>query len=54
MARLFRALKIELDKSLTIECNNLMTIRLLVEEAAKLQTKLRYIDIHFHWLRQKV
>jgi len=36
MARLFRALKVELDESLTIECNNLMTIRLLVEEAARL------------------
>ncbi len=48
MAKLFRALKVELDESLTIECNNLMTIRLLVEEAAKLQTKFRHVDIHFH------
>ncbi len=54
MARLFRALKVELDKLLTIECNNLITIRLLVKEAVKLQTKFRYIDIHFHWLRQEV
>ncbi len=36
MARLFRALKIELDESLTIEYNNHITIRLLVEETAKL------------------
>ena len=36
MVRLFRALKIELDKSLTIEYDNFMIIRLLVEEAAKL------------------
>jgi len=46
MARLFRALKVELDESLTIECDNLMTIRLLVKEAARLQTKLRHVDIH--------
>ena len=54
MARLFRALKIELDESLTIECNNLITIRLLIEEAAKLQTKLRHVDIHFYWFCQEV
>jgi hypothetical protein len=30
------------------------TIRLLVEEVAKLQTKLRHVDIHSHWLRQEV
>ncbi len=54
MARLFRALKIELDELLTIECNNLIIIRLLVQEAVKLQTKFRYVDIYFHWLCQKV
>ncbi len=54
IAKLFRALKVELDESLTIEYDNLITIRLLIEEAAKLQTKLRHIDIYFHWLRQEV
>ena len=51
IARLFRVLKIELDESLTIECDNLIIIRLLVEEAAKLQTKFRHVDIYFYWLR---
>ncbi len=54
MARLFRVLKVELDKSLTIECDNLMIIRLLVEETARLQTKFRYVDIHFYWFRQEI
>ncbi len=54
MIRLFQALKVKLDESLTIEYNNLITIRLLVEEAAKLQTKLRYVDIYFYWLCQEV
>ena len=36
MARLFRALKVELDELLTIEYDNLMIIRLLVEEAVRL------------------
>ncbi len=51
MVRLFRALKVELDESLTIECDNLITIRLLIEKTVRLQTKLRYIDIYFYWLR---
>ncbi len=36
IVKLFRALKIELDELLTIEYNNLITIRLLIEEAARL------------------
>ena len=36
MVRLFWALKVELDELLTIECNNFITIWLLVEEAARL------------------
>ncbi len=51
IVRLFRVLKVELDESLTIEYNNLIIIRLLVEKAAKLQTKFRHVDIHFYWLR---
>jgi len=53
LSRLFRALSLELDEPLSIECDN-QTIRLLVEEVAKLQTKLRHVDIHSHWLRQEV
>ena len=26
----------------------------MVQESAKLQTKLRHVDIHSHWLRQEV
>jgi hypothetical protein len=54
LSRLFRALSLELDEPLVIECDNRQTIRLLVEEVTKLQTKLRHVDIHSHWLRQEV
>jgi hypothetical protein len=54
LSRLLHALTVQLDEPLTIECDNLQTIRLLVLEAAKLQTKLRHVDIHSHWLRQEV
>jgi hypothetical protein len=53
LSRLLKTLSIELDESLAIECDNRQMIRLLTE-SAKLQTKLRHIDIHSHWLRQEV
>ncbi|KAM4058204.1 reverse transcriptase (RNA-dependent DNA polymerase) [Hirsutella rhossiliensis] len=37
---------------LLVECDNSQTIRLL-EEGAKLSTRLRHVDIHQHWLRQE-
>ena len=40
MSRLLIALRLEIDKPLTIECDNRQTIRLLVEQSARLQTKL--------------
>ena len=54
LSRLMKALSLELDEPLTIECDNRQTIRLLVQESMKLQTKLRHVDIHSHWLRQEV
>ena len=53
LSRLLKALSLELDEPLAIECDNRQTIRLLTE-SAKLQTKLRHVDIHSHWLRQEV
>jgi hypothetical protein len=53
LSRLLTALSLELDEPLAIECDNRQTIRLLAE-SAKLQTKLRHVDIHSHWLRQEV
>jgi hypothetical protein len=54
LSRLLHGLTVQLDGPLTIQCDNLQTIGLLVQEAAKLQTKLRHVDIHSHWLRQEV
>ena len=45
-------LSVQLDDSrIQILCDNKQTIRLVTAEIALLQTKLRYIDIHNHWLR---
>ena len=53
LSHLLMALSLELNEPLTIECNNCQTICLLIE-SVKLQTKLRHVDIHSHWLCQEV
>ena len=55
VSRLLRELTVELDDHrIEIQCDNTQTIRLVNEEIARLQTKLRHVDIHNHWLRQEV
>ena len=55
MNRLLKELSVSLDDShIRIECDNKQTIRLVTEEVAQIQTKLRHVDIHNHWLRQEV
>jgi hypothetical protein len=52
--RFFKSLDFDTKESLQIDCDNLQTIRLLVENSPLLPTKLRHVDIHQHWLRQEV
>lgn len=55
ISRLLTELKVQLtDSTVTIKCDNKQTIRLVTEEISLLQTKLRHVDIHNHWLRQEV
>ena len=55
MSRLIKELEIKLDENyIQIEYNNTQTICLVTKEIAILQTKLRHVDIHNHWLRQEV
>ena len=51
---LIKALKLSIFKAFTIKCDNVQTIYLLVDELTKLQTKLRHVNIHSHWLQQKI
>ena len=54
MIYLLRQLSVRLDYYyFVIEYNNLNTIRLITKEIATLQTKLRHVNIHEHWLRQE-
>jgi hypothetical protein len=54
ISRLFEALTLKLNELLEIRCDNSQTIKLLTEESAKLKIKLRHVDVHNHWLRQKI
>ncbi len=48
-----QALNLVISEVLTIECDNAETIRLLIDESIKLQTKLRHVNIHSHLLRHE-
>ena len=55
VSKLIKELKVKLDNNhIKIECDNKQTIRLVTEEIAVLQTKLRHMDIYNHWLSQEV
>jgi hypothetical protein len=54
-SRLLKELQITLpSNTITIHCDNMQTIGLVNKEISKLQTKLRHVDIHNHWLRQEI
>jgi len=52
--RFFEAIGLNLEREFTLLCNNMQTVRLLRQDTLKLDTKLRHIDVHQHWLRQEV
>ncbi|KAF7566879.1 hypothetical protein PtrM4_134700 [Pyrenophora tritici-repentis] len=54
-SRLISELKVKLPSpTITIQCDNQQTIRLVTQAVSRLTTKLRHVDIHNHWLRQEV
>ena len=46
--KLFRVIKLNLRKQLMIQYDNRQTIRLMNEENVKLNTRLKYVNIHNH------
>lgn len=55
ISRLLNELAVRLDNHrVVIASDNKQTIRLVSAEVARLQTKLRHVDIHNHWVRQEV
>ena len=52
--RFFKEVGFNTKEKQVIYCDNMQTIRLLTKSDAELNTKLRHVDIHHHWLRQEV
>jgi hypothetical protein len=54
MGRLLDELSVKLTlHGIQIFCDNAQTIGLINKDIARLQTRLRHVDIHNHWLRQE-
>jgi hypothetical protein len=53
LERLFQDIQLELHNRLKFHCDNTQTIRLVVEDNARLYTRLRHIDIQNMWLKQE-
>jgi hypothetical protein len=52
--RFFEFIEYDSMKKLHIRCNNRQILRVLKKEMLKLDTKLKHVDIHKHWLKQKI
>ena len=52
--RFFDSIKMNMKKSTHIECDNRQIIRAFTMSTTKLIIKLRHVNIHRHWLRQKI
>ena len=53
--RFFNGIKqLDIGNDIAILYDNTQTIRLLTAETPQINTKLKHIDIHGHWLRQEI
>jgi hypothetical protein len=52
--RFFESIQYDSMKKLYIRCDNRQILRVLKKEMLKLDTKLKHVDIHRHWLRQEI
>jgi hypothetical protein len=39
---------LDIEQELTVHCDNLQTVGLMIKDTLKLMTKLKHIDIHQH------
>jgi hypothetical protein len=54
MARIFKAIRLDLEHDISIDCDNQQAVRIVTKETPAISTKLRHVDIHQFWLRQEV
>ena len=53
LERLFRDIQLGLNCGLKFHCDNTQRIRLVVEDNARLKTRLRHVNIQNMWLKQE-
>lgn len=55
LSRLLKELGLDLKTAggIRIQCDNQQTIKLVTKQLNQLNTRLRHVDIHNHWLRQE-
>jgi len=52
--RFFQAIQFDLEFTPALWCDNQQTVGIATKATEKLQTKLKHVDIHHHWVRQEV
>ena len=52
--RFFEEIDLDLGHTIESECDKMQTIRILTSNNSQFTTKLRHLDVHHHWLRQKI
>jgi hypothetical protein len=53
LERLFKDISLDLQEPLKLYCDNLQTIRLVVNEGERINTRLRHVDIQNMWMKQE-
>ena len=52
--KFFDSIEFKLNSEIKIQCDNIQTIRVFIHDSSQFIIKLRHVNIHKHWLRQKV
>ena len=52
--KFFDSIKFKLNSEIKIQCDNIQTIRVFTHDSSQFIIKFRHVNIHKHWLRQKV
>ena len=52
--RFFESIKFDIDETLKIQCDNRQIIRIFIKKIMKFDIKFHHVNVHQHWLRQKM
>ena len=52
--KFFDSIKFKLNSEIKIQCDNIQTIRVFTHDSSQFIIKFRHVNIHKHWLKQKI